>query len=177
MPGATPSTDPIGASDGSARMNRRLAIGAGLAVTAGLASACTVGGSDPAAPSAGTSGDAASGSSAAGAGSAPNGSGAGDGVVADAIVPLDEVPVGGAVAATIDGRPAIVARPEGTTVTAFSARCTHMGCTVAVAGERLQCPCHGSQFDALTGAVLRGPATARLPSIPVRLDGDEVVAG
>lgn len=133
---------------------RRWAIAGGLAVTAGLAGGCTIGGSDQ--PS--------SGSSASGG-------------VPGGVIALAAVPVGGAAPVTIDRRPAVVARPTATTVTAFSARCTHQGCTVQVNGARLQCPCHGSQFDALTGAVLRGPATQNLPAIAVHLDGDEVVAG
>ncbi len=174
MPGATPSTDPTTSGDPAAmaRLSRRAAIGGGLAVTAGLAAACAVGGSDPEAGAGGT-GSTDTGSGAGSSGS----SGASTGPPADAIVALDQVPVGGAVAVTIDGQPAVIARSQDSTVAAFSARCTHMGCTVAVAGAMLQCPCHGSQFDALTGAVLRGPAGKDLPAIAVRLDGDEVVAG
>jgi Rieske Fe-S protein len=139
----------------------------GAAAVAGLAAACAVGGSDPSSAPTGSSGTSNGTGSAAGSGTAQPA----------AIVALADVPVGGAMAATIDGAPAVVARPKDRTVAAFSARCTHMGCTVAVAGAKLQCPCHGSQFDALTGAVLRGPATEALPKISVHLDGDEVVAG
>ena len=45
---------------------------------------------------------------------------------------------------------------------AFSSTCTHQGCTVAaVANGIIQRPCHGSQFSAVNGAVVNGPATAR----------------
>ncbi|HUF12153.1 MAG TPA: Rieske (2Fe-2S) protein [Longimicrobiales bacterium] len=40
---------------------------------------------------------------------------------------------------------------------ALSPICTHLGCTVDVAGQRLVCPCHGSTY-ARDGTVLRGPA-------------------
>ncbi len=89
---------------------------------------------------------------------------------------VDAVRVGQAKSVSLpDGSPAVLARPTASTVACFSAICTHEGCTVAANGDRLDCPCHGSQFDALTGKVLRGPASRPLPAIPVRLSGSEVV--
>jgi Rieske Fe-S protein len=57
---------------------------------------------------------------------------------------------------------------------AFSAICTHAGCTVAFLKKtsQFQCPCHGGLYDAKTGKVLSGPPPAPLPSIPVKnVDG------
>ena len=89
---------------------------------------------------------------------------------------LDGVPVGQAVSVKLpDGSPGILARPTATTAACFSAICTHEGCTVKPNGAQLDCPCHGSRFDALTGQVLQGPATRPLPSIPVDVRGDRVV--
>jgi Rieske Fe-S protein len=51
--------------------------------------------------------------------------------------------------------------------TALSPVCTHLGCTVEIHGQRLECPCHGSTYDR-SGSVLRGPAERPLQSFPVR---------
>jgi Rieske Fe-S protein len=94
------------------------------------------------------------------------------------LVRLADVPVGGATAVNLpDGTPAVVARPSAGTAACFSAICTHQGCTVAVRGKELDCPCHGSRFNALTGAVLTGPATAPLEKVPVKVTGGLVVTG
>jgi glycine/D-amino acid oxidase-like deaminating enzyme/nitrite reductase/ring-hydroxylating ferredoxin subunit len=54
-------------------------------------------------------------------------------------------------------------RDESGTTHVVSARCTHLGCTVAWnrAEKSWDCPCHGSRFD-YTGKVLQGPAVKPL---------------
>jgi len=69
-----------------------------------------------------------------------------------------------------------VAQPTAGTVVAFSAVCTHLGCTVTPKGKELDCPCHGSVYDAFTGQVITGPASRPLPSIPVAVRSGQVVA-
>ena len=58
---------------------------------------------------------------------------------------------------------AVYVNPGGE-IQVMSARCTHMGCTVAWnPGERtFDCPCHGSRFGP-TGDVVNGPAARSLP--------------
>jgi Rieske Fe-S protein len=93
------------------------------------------------------------------------------------LVKLADVEVGKCVAVKLpDGKPGIVSRPTQDTAVAFSAKCTHMGCTVAPAGSELHCPCHGSKYNALTGAVLQGPAPLPLAKIDVQVVSGEVVA-
>src|SRR5258708_18999365 len=68
-----------------------------------------------------------------------------------------EVPVGGAKLYRTDR--VVVSQPQQGTFKAFSAVCTHLGCVVdSVDGTTVSCPCHGSRFDAETGAVVQGPA-------------------
>lgn len=52
---------------------------------------------------------------------------------------------------------------------AFSAICSHAGCTVAFLKKtsQFQCPCHGGLYDAKTGRVLDGPPPAPLQQIAV----------
>jgi nitrite reductase/ring-hydroxylating ferredoxin subunit/uncharacterized membrane protein len=60
----------------------------------------------------------------------------------------------------VDGRRIVVARTD-QGYSAFDDRCTHKGGSLAdgtLAGCVVQCPWHGSQFDARTGAVVHGPA-------------------
>jgi Rieske Fe-S protein len=90
---------------------------------------------------------------------------------------LSDIPVGQAVSATSGGKPVIVAQPSAGTAACFSAKCTHMGCTVKPAGKELHCPCHGSRYDASTGKVLHGPAPKPLPKIPVHVADGSVVTG
>ena len=91
------------------------------------------------------------------------------------IVALSAVPVGQAVSATLDGKPIVVAQPAAGQAVAFSAICTHQGCTVAPKGSELDCPCHGSKYNALTGAVINGPAPSPLPAVSVSVKDGNVV--
>lgn len=64
-------------------------------------------------------------------------------------------------------------------VIAFSAICTHQACEVKtwIAKEKaLVCYCHASKFLPLeAGKVESGPATRALPTISLKLEGDELV--
>ena len=127
-----------------------------------------------AAACAGTSDDAAKPSTVPSSdGASKNPSGGGNG---HALAQVSDIPVGSSVSAkTADGKPALVSRPKAGEIVAFSAICTHMGCTVNPAGKQLHCPCHGSTYDAATGKVLHGPAPRPLPKIPVTVKGKEIL--
>jgi thiosulfate dehydrogenase [quinone] large subunit len=79
------------------------------------------------------------------------------------------------------GDPALVLQPARGQFVAFDAVCPHAGCTVgySAAADLIVCPCHGSEFDPRTGAVLRSPANHGLTPIPVVVDasGELLVDG
>jgi thiosulfate dehydrogenase [quinone] large subunit len=88
------------------------------------------------------------------------------------------IPVGGAAGFTdpFQGIPAYVVQPRAGAFVAFSAVCTHAGCTVAFveSAEQFQCPCHGSIYSASTGEVIQGPALLPLPSIGLDISGGDL---
>jgi glycine/D-amino acid oxidase-like deaminating enzyme/nitrite reductase/ring-hydroxylating ferredoxin subunit len=61
-------------------------------------------------------------------------------------------------------RPVAAFRDDDGELYEFSATCTHLGCELRfnTAEASWDCPCHGSRFDARTGAVLEGPAVHAL---------------
>lgn len=68
-------------------------------------------------------------------------------------------------------------------IVAYSAICTHAGCTVTgwvrdQGAQVLKCPCHNSEYDPRRGAtVVFGPAPHHLAKLPLRVaDGALVVA-
>ncbi len=67
-----------------------------------------------------------------------------------------------------------VLRTEDGSYVALSPICTHQGCTVEVAGQYLECPCHGSTYTR-EGQVLRGPAERPLQRLPARVSNDAVL--
>ena len=47
----------------------------------------------------------------------------------------------------------------------------------APSGPAIVCSCHNSQFSAVDGSVLAGPATSPLPSEPVSVKGQDIEVG
>ena len=41
----------------------------------------------------------------------------------------------------------------------------------------MSCPCHGSRFNADTGAVVQGPAPKALPAVDIKAVGGRLTAG
>jgi nitrite reductase/ring-hydroxylating ferredoxin subunit len=60
---------------------------------------------------------------------------------------------------------------------AFDDTCPHQGCSLAegeLDDSAIECPCHGSQFDVITGEVLEGPATDPVDVFDVREDAGDL---
>jgi thiosulfate dehydrogenase [quinone] large subunit len=82
-----------------------------------------------------------------------------------------QVPVGGSAAFNdpSSGDPSLVIQQTADDFKAFDAICPHAGCTVAYQASAgiIACPCHGSEFNPKTGAVIQGPANTGLTPIKV----------
>lgn len=98
-----------------------------------------------------------------------------EGKAGDVLAATADVPVGGGL--LVEEQGIFVTQPEAGTFHAFSAICTHQGCTVdaRVRDHQIHCSCHGSQFSLTDGAPTKGPAEKPLPSIAVKVEGDNVV--
>jgi len=95
------------------------------------------------------------------------------------VAAASSVPVGRAISFTApDGNPAWVVHPSSDRFVAFSAVCTHNGCTVQFDPSTAEfvCPCHGGIFDGRTGQVLQGPPPSPLASIPVHVVNGQIRA-
>ena len=86
---------------------------------------------------------------------------------------VEDIPLGaGGVIESGEQKIAVFRDPQGTTQ-AFSAACTHKGCTVTWNNADLtwDCPCHGSVFSC-DGQVIHGPATEPLEPARLANSGD-----
>ncbi|WP_370352913.1 Rieske (2Fe-2S) protein [Catenulispora sp. EB89] len=159
---------------------RRRALLGGIVVAAGaLCAACssskssTAAGSTSAAAGGTTS---AAGSSSSSSGSAASSSSSGTSTstgAAAALAATSAVPVGGGT--ILADQKIVLTQPTAGTYKAFTAICTHMGCTVsAVENGLIACPCHGSRYHIADGSVANGPATQPLAPINITVANGEI---
>lgn len=77
----------------------------------------------------------------------------------------------------VNGNRVAIAR-VGDAVYGFGDLCTHRECSLSkgtLQATTVTCPCHGSQFDVTTGAVLRGPAQRPVRSLPLTVENGEML--
>ena len=92
------------------------------------------------------------------------------------VASVGEIPMGGLKEVRLDDRTlAIFHLDDG--YYAIEDVCTHDGGPLAegiLEGDIIECPRHGARFDLKTGAVLSLPAVAPVPTIEVRVVGEEI---
>jgi nitrite reductase/ring-hydroxylating ferredoxin subunit len=165
-----------------ATTRRALIAGAGAACAVVVAGCSTYnannGGINGGAP-ADTSAPASATSAAGGGATSTGGSGGGGGASAAAPAALAttaEIPVDGGKILT--DKKIVITQPVAGTFRAFTAVCTHQGCTVStVAGGTIDCPCHGSKFSVKDGSVVNGPAASPLAAVAIKVDGGSILPG
>ncbi len=106
-----------------------------------------------------------------------NGGGVGSLKSGTVVGKVSDVPIGGGVLETVNNDVLVLlVAPSPGVIKAFDPTCPHAGATVgAPQGGVITCPAHGSQFNAATGALERGPAQQGLTVVPVTIKGDNVV--
>jgi nitrite reductase/ring-hydroxylating ferredoxin subunit len=89
---------------------------------------------------------------------------------------LDDIPEEGAVRVVLDGTPICLARSQGE-VFAINDVCSHADVSLSegdVEDGTVECWLHGSRFDLRTGKPCGLPATKRVATYPVVIEGDDV---
>ncbi|MCH5674025.1 Rieske (2Fe-2S) protein [Streptomyces gilvus] len=90
-----------------------------------------------------------------------------------ALAKTSEIPVGGG--KIFKDEKVVVTQPAKGEFKAFSAICTHQGCTVStVADGTIDCPCHGSRYRIADGTVAGGPAPKPLPPEQIKVEGNSI---
>jgi thiosulfate dehydrogenase (quinone) large subunit len=158
--------DAVALDPRSTRRTLLLELGAAAAAIAGISLLARGAYSAPRSLARGSPSGAEQGSGGSGAGRGSGRSGGAANVPSNAVElgPASRLPSGAAATYSdpSDGAPDIVIREPDGSVKAFSAVCTHAGCTVGYQGGTIVCPCHGGEYSAETGEVLAGPPPAPL---------------
>ncbi len=87
-----------------------------------------------------------------------------------------KIPTGSALMFKFGPSPAMLIHHEDGTWVAFTAVCTHLGCTVQYepAANRIHCACHGGVYDPNTGANVSGPPPKPLKRFTVLVNAADV---
>lgn len=141
---------------------RRTVLAAGAAGAAALVTGCGENGGEggtttPEQPTGTPTGDATASAAPAG----------------EELARASDIPVGGG--KVFADQKVVVTQPTAGDFKAFSAVCTHRGCTVrTVEDGTINCACHGSKFRIEDASVARGPATRPLPPKEITVSGGTI---
>lgn len=94
-----------------------------------------------------------------------------------AVGQVADIPEGTMKSVVVEGKKITLAHVQ-STIFAVDDTCSHEQCSFAAEGfldgKSIICGCHGSQFDISTGRVLTLPATADIPTYPVKIMDGEI---
>jgi Rieske Fe-S protein len=91
------------------------------------------------------------------------------------VVPTADIPVGSG--KIYPDAQVVITQPTAGVFKAFSAVCTHAGCTVDNVTTTINCICHGSMYSITDGSVVHDPATQPLPAYRASVSGGKVTVG
>jgi Rieske Fe-S protein len=156
-----------------AASRRALIAGAGAAVAVVVAGCSTYNANNGGVNAGATT---TSAPAAGGGGSSAAGGGSTSAAAAAALATTAEVPVDGG--KILADKKIVITQPAAGSFKAFTAVCTHQGCTVAsISDGAIHCPCHGSAFSIKDGSVVNGPAASPLAPIAIKVDGASILPG
>ncbi|BAC74228.1 iron sulfur protein [Streptomyces avermitilis] len=148
------------------RPTRRTLLGTGGAVA--LLAGCSKYGDSNNSSSQSTSGTPSGSPSGTASATASGGAAAGP-----ELAKTSDIPVGGGT--IFKDEKVVVTQPEQGEFKAFSAVCTHQGCTVSTVSDgTINCPCHGSKFRITDASVAAGPAPRPLPAEKITVEGNSI---
>ncbi|MFF9394023.1 Rieske (2Fe-2S) protein [Streptomyces griseoluteus] len=149
---------------------RRTLLATGAATLAVCCVGCGTDGDGSSAAASTSPGESASASGTSDSGTSDSGDGG------EALGSVSEIPEGGG--KIFAAQKVVVTQPEKGEYKAFSAICTHQGCTLdKVANGTVDCSCHGSRFRISDGSVAQGPATQPLAAKEIMVHGNTVHLG
>ena len=150
-------------------------IGRSLHSDSGTGATATIGGPSPADSTPSSSPSAPSATESAAASPAAESTHAAAALPGRHIVAASDLPAGRALRFTDgNGNPAWLLHEPSGDFRAFSAVCTHAGCSVDISGGEFVCPCHGGRYSASDGSVLAGPPPSPLPPLHVKVVSGDV---
>jgi len=101
----------------------------------------------------------------------------GESVTSISLGKTDSLAPGSAQNFKFGSKPAIIYRDKAGEFMAYSAVCTHLGCTVQYkpSDDHIICACHGGVYDPATGTNIAGPPPKPLPKLNVSTESGEIV--